>query len=165
MNKPKRSDATGEAAAAGGPERTAEVRLGPLDDLIGFHLRLAQDASFRAFAGEAGQPDIKPGRFAAMMLISHNPGITQIALARAMARDKSTITPVVQELEKRGLVARRQMPSDRRSFTLELTPQGETTLQDLLAHALEHDRRLDAIVGEAKPEFLRLLRKIADGLG
>ena len=60
-------------AAAG---RNGDVRLGPLDNLVGFHLRLAQDASFRAFARHAGEPHLKPGRFAAMMVIHNNPGIT-----------------------------------------------------------------------------------------
>jgi hypothetical protein len=37
-------------------------------------------------------------------------------------------------------------------------------LRRLLAHAVEHDRRLDAIVGPDKRELIRLLKKIADGL-
>ena len=53
---------------------------------------------------------------------------------------------------------------DRRSITLTLTRSGEATLADLLVHARAHDRRLDAIVGKRKAEFLELLRKIADAL-
>jgi len=127
-------------------------------------LRLAQDASFRSFAKHTGRRNLKPGRFAAMMVIHNNPGISQVALGRAISRDKSTVTPLIQELDRQGLVRRRRSTSDRRSITLTLTRSGEATLADLLVHARAHDRRLDAIVGKRKAEFLELLRKIADAL-
>lgn len=145
-------------------KRNGQVRLGLLADWIGFHLRLAQDASFRAFAKHTGQPHMKPGRFAAMMVIHNNPGITQTTLGRAIARDKSTVTPLVQELHRHGLVRRSPSPADRRSITLTLTRAGEATLADLLTHARAHDRRLDAIVGRRKAVLIALLRKITDGL-
>ena len=144
--------------------REAEVRLGPLRAFVAFHLRLAQDASFRSFARHTGRRNLKPGRFAAMMVIHNNPGISQVALGRAISRDKSTVTPLIQELDRQGLVRRRRSTSDRRSITLTLTRSGEATLADLLVHARAHDRRLDAIVGKRKTEFLELLRKIADAL-
>ena len=147
------------------PARNGQVRLGLLADWIGFHLRLAQDASFRAFAKHSGQPHLKPGRFAAMMVIHNNPGITQAALGRAISRDKSTVTPLVQELHRHGFIRRSPSAVDRRSITLTLTRAGEAALSDLLAHARAHDRRLDAIVGKRKPVLLALLRKIADALG
>jgi DNA-binding MarR family transcriptional regulator len=147
-----------------GPARNGQVRLGVLADWIGFHLRLAQDASFRAFAKHSGQPHLKPGRFAAMMVIHNNPGITQVALGRAISRDKSTVTPLVQELHRHGFVRRRPSTLDRRSITLTLTRAGEAALTDLLAHARAHDRRLDAIVGKRKPALIALLRKITDAL-
>ena len=52
----------------------------------------------------SGGFDLKPGRFAAMVVIQNNPGINQTALGRAIARDKSTITPLLQGLERQGLV-------------------------------------------------------------
>jgi len=154
---------------AGGPTaqpsmRTAGARLGRLDEFIGFHLRLAQDASFRAFARSVGVRSLKPGRFAAMTVIHNNPGITQSELSRAIARDKSSVTPLIQDLERDRLVRRRPSKTDRRSVSLTLTRHGEMILRRLMVHAAEHDRKLDEIVGEGKPEFLHLLRRITDGL-
>jgi len=146
------------------PSGNGEVKLGGLEDLIGFHLRLAQDASFRAFARHSGQPHLKPGRFAAMTVIHDNPGISQVALSRAIARDKSSVTPLVQELSRHGLVKRQTSASDRRSIRLTLTRSGEAVLADLATHAMEHDRQLDEIVGDSKPEFIALLKKITDSL-
>jgi DNA-binding MarR family transcriptional regulator len=147
------------------PNARDQVRLGLLEGFIGFHLRLAQDASFRAFARHVGQRDLEPGRFAAMMVIHNNPGITPGALGRAIARDKSSITPLIQDLRRRGLIERRPSPTDRRSATLSLTKAGEAMLRDLLRHAREHDRRLDEIVGDRKPELILLLRQIAEQVG
>jgi DNA-binding MarR family transcriptional regulator len=138
------------------------LRLGVLEDVVGFNLRLAQDASFRAFARHSGESHLKPGRFAALMVIHNNPGLTQMDLGRAIGRDKSSVTPLIQELQRHGLVDRRQSKTDRRSITLKLTRAGEKATKTLLGHAMEHDRKLDAIVGDRKAEFVALLKKIAD---
>jgi len=140
------------------------IRLGPLGGFIAYNLRLAQSVSFRTFARSVGNRGLKVGYFAALMVIDRNPGISQIALGRAIARDKSTVTPLVAYLVKRGLVVRRRSMTDRRSVSLKLTAAGAAMLRELTAHAVEHDRKLDEIVGDRKPELLELLRKIADGL-
>ena len=146
-------------------DRENGVRLGPLEGFIGYNLRLAQSVSFRTFARSVGKRGLKAGHFSALMLVHHNPGISQIASGRAIARDKSTVTPLIQDMEKRGLIKRRQSKTDRRSVTLALTASGEAMLRELMVHAAEHDRKLDEIVGNRKPELLELLRKITDGLG
>jgi DNA-binding MarR family transcriptional regulator len=141
------------------------LRLGPLADFIGFHLRLAQEASFHAFARRVRDLDLRPGRFAALALIGQNPGISQTALGRASGRDKSSLTPALGDLARRALITRRRVARDRRSYALSLTPKGEKLLEELLTHARAHDRRLDAIVGmRNKAEFIRALRRIAMAL-
>jgi DNA-binding MarR family transcriptional regulator len=165
---PKRAQAVIPDPKSGPAERpdsgADDPILGMLNGLIGFHLRLAQDASFRSFAQRAGRYDLKPGRFAAMVVIHNNPGINQTALGRAIARDKSTVTPLLQGLERQGLVERRAPASDGRSFVLTLTAAGEAMLRMLQTQAQEHDRRLDEIVGDFKGEFIGLLRRIAQEL-
>ncbi len=146
------------------PKGEREIDLGFLDRHIAFNLRLAQDASFRYFARISGVPHLKPGRFALMLVIHNNPGMTQVELGRAIARDKSTVTPLVQELQRHGLVERQASEVDRRQITLRLTPAGEEALEGLRRHALEHDRALVRIVGEKKAEFVELLKKIANEL-
>lgn len=142
------------------PEKRSNTNLGVLDNLVGFHLRKAQDTSFRVFARHTGERHLKPGRFAAMMVIHNNPGLTQVELSRAIARDKSSVTPLLQELARDGLVVRRASNEDRRSIKLKLTRAGESTLSALLGHATDHDHKLDAIVGGRKSELIALLKKI-----
>ncbi|SEQ95230.1 DNA-binding transcriptional regulator, MarR family [Faunimonas pinastri] len=144
---------------------TSLLNFAELDGVVGFHLRRAQEASFRAFASSAGEGDLRPGRFAALMLIGNNPGITQISLSRAIGRDKSTLTPLIRDLQARGLIHREQAETDRRAYRLTLTPDGETMLERLRIIAAEHDRKLDEIIGERKTEFITLLRRIVTALG
>lgn len=155
-------EALKKRAATDADEHDGEIRLGILDEVVGYNLRMAQEASFRAFARHVGQPQVKPGWFAAMTVIHNNPGLTQMDLGRAIARDKSSVTPLIQALQKKKLVSRRQSKIDRRRVTLRLTKAGEAVLEKLTGHALDHDNRLDAIVGTHKATFIALLKKIAD---
>jgi DNA-binding MarR family transcriptional regulator len=137
-----------------------EIDFGPLGEWIGFHLRLAQAASFQAFAREVEDVDLSPGRFATLSLIAHNPGISQTALSRANGRDKSSLTPVLDDLVRRGLVRRTRARADRRSYQLALSAAGERLLRQLTACAKRHEDNLDRVLGADRTAFLRVLRRI-----
>jgi DNA-binding MarR family transcriptional regulator len=158
-HKPAAGRASGRAAQR---LKAEAVDLGPLDNYIAFHLRLAQELALRAFAKRSGKADFRPGWFAILMVIRLNPGISQSALSRAIGRDKSTLSPLIRELQTKALVIRRPSAGDRRSVTLALTKAGESELDALLRHVEAHDRLIDEIVGADKPKLIALLRKIAD---
>lgn len=142
------------------------IDYGPLEQWIGFHLRMAQTASFQAFARETQDVDLRPGRFAILTLIGRNPGIGQTALSRANGRDKSTLTPALNDLVRRGLVNRTRVKSDRRSYQLSLTPAGEAMLQRLTECAERHEHNLDRIIGpRERAQLLQILRRIGAQLG
>lgn len=145
-------------------ETNGDVKLGFLDDFIGFHLRLAQDASYRTFTRQTDDDLMKPGRFPALAIIHLNPGISQSALGRAIARDKSTVSPLIKDLQKNGFIARKPSLHDRRSVTLSLTKKGERILDKLLARAREHEEELDRITGASKGRLITLLDKITNGI-
>jgi DNA-binding MarR family transcriptional regulator len=138
------------------------IDYGPLEQWIGFNLRMAQTASFQAFARLSKDVGLTAGRFATLTLIASNPGISQTALSRANSRDKSTLTPLLNDLVRRGHVRRARDASDRRAYRLTLTPAGRKVLRQLTACARRHERKLDAIVGvRDRAAFLRTLRRIA----
>jgi DNA-binding MarR family transcriptional regulator len=142
-------------------EPSGGVDYGPLADWLGFHLRLAQIASFQAFANEAQEVDLSPGRFALLLLIGRNPGISQTALSRAHGSDKSTLTPALNDLKRRGLISRSRLKRDRRSYQLALTPAGHQLLARLTACASRHEQNLDRIIGARdRGRLLQLLRKL-----
>ena len=151
---------------AADPERPkGTVDFGPLEDWPGFNLRLAQNASFQAFAREARGVNLSPGRFATLMLIGRNSGISQTALSRAVGSDKSTLTFALDDLVRRGLVKRLRLRKDRRAYCLSLTASGERMLDELTECARRHDRNLERIIGPRdRATFLKILRRIATEL-
>jgi DNA-binding MarR family transcriptional regulator len=138
------------------------INFGPLASWIGFNLRMAQEATFQAFSRRSQEVGESPGRFATLTLIARNPGISQTALSLANGRDKSSLTPVVEDLVQRGLVERKRMNSDRRTYRLTLTPVGKKVLVQLTRCARRHERNLDQIIGRReRTQFIRTLKRIA----
>jgi DNA-binding MarR family transcriptional regulator len=140
----------------------ASIRFGPLEHWVGFNLRMAQQHAFAAFSRRSQEIGESPGRFATLTLIARNPGISQTELSHANGRDKSSLTPVVEDLVRRGLVERQRMREDRRTYRLNLTPAGKKTLTFLTRCARRHERVLDGIIGARdRKRFLQILKKIA----
>ena len=157
------SKASGRVRRGKKGEAIAEsIKFGPLEYWVGFNLRMAQEHAFQAFSRRSQEIGESPGRFATLTLIARNPGISQTELSHANGRDKSSLTPVVEELVRRGLVERKRMREDRRTYRLNVTPAGKKTLTMLTRCARRHERVLDGIIGQRdRKRFLQILKKIA----
>jgi len=71
------------------------------------------------------------------------------------------ITYLVDRLEKKGLVERRECPEDRRARFAALTPAGEELIERIFPeHAQCIERALSGLDDEEKEEAIRLLRKL-----
>jgi DNA-binding MarR family transcriptional regulator len=139
----------------------AVVRFGRLAGWVGFNLRMAQESAFEAFSHLSREIGESPGRFATLTLIAENPGISQSTLGRAAGRDKSSMTPVLDDLVRRGLVSRARAAEDRRTYRLNLTAAGAKTLARLTACARRHEQNLDRIIGlRERARFLRTLKRV-----
>ena len=55
----------------------------------------------------------------------HEQGISQQILAERIAKDKACLTNLMNNLEKKGYVYRKEDPADRRNKLVYLTPEGE----------------------------------------
>ena len=163
----RRTKQTSGRTASRKPNGQGEaVDYGPLAEWVGFNLRMAQAAAFQAFSRLAQEVGTRPGRFATLMLIGRNPGISQTALSRANGRDKSSLTPVLNDLAKRGLIVRQRTSADQRAYRLSLTPAGRRLLAELMRCARTHERKLDRIIGAgAQKEFVRVLKRIIAEVG
>lgn len=119
----------------------AELQLGRLGDFVGFRLRRIQNQLSRDFAQVTDRYQLRQGLFSALAIISANPGLSQIMLAREVGLDKSLAVMVVDELEKRGWAERRRSTTDRRRHALFTTPAGEAWLAEIFPalESVEHD--------------------------
>jgi len=147
---------------AGAGTRTHEpAALGLLPSLLGYRLRLAQRAVFDDFQASIGQADISPGLFGVLVIIGSNPGLKQTELAHAAMLDRSSVVPVLDKLEARGLVARRPPPDDRRVKGLWLTADGSALLRRLKRRVLAHEQRLtEALTDAERSQLFDLLERL-----
>lgn len=87
--------------------------------------------------------------------VSETPGRTQNALALRLGLDKSTLTGVLDDLERRKLLRRRPAPDDRRARVPELTAAGERMLERSAAAADAAQERVLAALSSDQREQLR----------
>ncbi|PJI44368.1 MarR family winged helix-turn-helix transcriptional regulator [Ferrovibrio sp.] len=164
-----------KAQVAEPPRKEAKIRKldrGPLPDLYGYNLRIAQVAVFGNFikvvgSGLAGRMGgLTPGRFSLLVLLRANPGINQTDLSRGVGVDKSTLTPALDQLEKKGLILRQRTAADRRTYSLSLSPAGEQLLSELMNKVEQHERNIIAgLTPSERVTLTRLLKKMARSLG
>jgi len=77
--------------------------------------------------------DIKPPHLDILVNLFRQPGISQQDLADKLLVGRSNLSMLLPQLEKRGLLARRGDPQDRRVLRLELTPEGIILTQEAIA--------------------------------
>ena len=135
------------------------LRAGPLPGLLGYRLRLAQQAVFRDFGATVS--DLPPGRVGILLLIEANPGVTQSRLAQAVGLDRSTLVGVLHALQARELLERRR-GEDRRTNGLWLTRGGRALLGRAVRDIAAHERRIAARLSASERRLLLdLLGKIS----
>ena len=145
------------------PPANPSLDRGLLPALLGYRLRRAQSAVFADFAatfakvGEA----LTPGEFGLLVLVERNAGLSQMALARALGIDRSTLVPILDRLQGRGLVVRRPSPTDGRTHALALTPAGQKALARFARLVRGHERRIAAgLSADETRALLVLLEKV-----
>lgn len=145
-----------------GPRRPlpAGVRMGVLDDLLGYNLRVAQLLLFDSFARAVGG-GVTPAQFTILLLIEANPGIKQTTLADVLEVDRSTMVRLVDRCAELGYVRRGSSRTDRRVAPPVLTSRG----RDFVAATLPEIQRREAesthaLTARERAELTRLLRKL-----
>src|ERR1700760_1411300 len=74
---------------------------------------------------------LKPPHAGILRVIRQADGLSQQALGEKLGMFPSRLVGVLDELERRGLVERRDNPSDRRSYALHLTDAGRDVCEQI----------------------------------
>jgi DNA-binding MarR family transcriptional regulator len=137
------------------------VDFGPMEQQLGFLLRLAQIEDFKAFYRRFGQLELRPGEYSTLIAIGINPGIRQGVLASALMIKRSNMAKMIGALAGKGLVRRQVPDDDKRAFELHPTPKSRALVRKIMPDIIDHDRgahrRLDA--GE-RELLIGLLRRM-----
>jgi DNA-binding MarR family transcriptional regulator len=113
----------------GGKAAIAAEAWGALLDLT-----IGQRTRFFGILQEFG---LTPGDLRALSALDQETPRPMRTLARAWACDASNVTWMVDRLERRGLVERQMLASDRRVRTVALTPLGASTKAELFTRLHE----------------------------
>ncbi|MBI2929247.1 MAG: MarR family transcriptional regulator [Verrucomicrobia bacterium] len=93
------------------------------------------DALWNASRQFFAQWDLGPSQFNVLnLLATQAEGLTQVELSRQLIMHRSNLTGLVDRLEKRGLLSRRDHATDRRAYRVVLTPAGRKLLREVLPH-------------------------------
>lgn len=79
-----------------------------------------------------GRFEITPPQFDALLVVSRHPGLTMGELCNRLYLASSTVTDLVDRMEKAGLVTRERDANDRRVVRLRPTERGQELIQEVL---------------------------------
>lgn len=148
--------------SAGAPERPVgrePLKLGVLEDHLGYFLRRVQVWVFQDFLQTLARLKIRPAQYSVLAVIEANPGLSQSDVADFLGIERARLARMLDRLEKRGFAERRASPRDRRSHALFLTRDGQRALKQIKALAAQHETNLAAKIGpENRQVMIELLR-------
>jgi len=101
-----------------------------------------------------------------MSLLAIEPGIAASRICHVIGFDKGPVSRTLSVMQKRGLIAIRNDPSDRRTHSISLTAKGRATHDKVIVAALEREQRLLSCLDKSEQEMLiDLLRRLHENLG
>jgi DNA-binding MarR family transcriptional regulator len=134
------------------------------DRPVGVAFLLSQVGAHAAagFAERLAPLGLKPPHVGILLVIERADGLTQQALGETLGVFPSRLVGLLDELEERGLIERRDRPSDRRSYALYLTEAGREALERINRVGHEHQDALCAALDESeRAQLAGLLARIA----
>lgn len=139
-------------------------------DDIGFQIRtlshlVKRNVDQSAFSGEENQPTGVQGWIIGFLYENRDKEIFQRDIQNQFSIRRSTVTGILQLMEKNGLITRSSVERDARLKKLELTPCAIDLHERLGRSVRQVEARLDScLTPQEKQEFLRLCQKIRANL-
>jgi MarR family transcriptional regulator, transcriptional regulator for hemolysin len=110
----------------------------------------------KRFEQRAARLGFTRSQWQVLVHLAKNEGIHQAGLAEILEVEPISLVRILDKLEERGLVERRQHPTDRRIWLLYLTPAAHPSLAPLWS--IGEITRAEALAGLSEADQLRLVR-------
>jgi DNA-binding MarR family transcriptional regulator len=151
-----------KSESAGDKEGLDEAgHIGEIDEILGFHIRLAHGTAYRHFMQSFKFLHMTQKQVSVLWLVSDHTGIAQADLAKRLQLDRATVMAIVNRLAKRKFLVRGESETDGRKQTLKLLPAGTKTLQDAKRAIRAHEKWLKGrFTAKELKTLIALLRKI-----
>jgi DNA-binding MarR family transcriptional regulator len=146
------------------PEVGTEINYGPLPERIGYRLKRAYAYSIQSWDALFADLGLPYGHYSILLLISLNPGLSQLRVAEAAGLDGSTVVPITNRFVRLGWIHRLRRRDDRRTYRLRVTPTGQALLDRARPILQTHDKDLvSRLTLQERATLFQLLVKITDG--
>jgi DNA-binding MarR family transcriptional regulator len=120
----------------------------------------------KQFADRLSPLKLTPPHAGILRRLAHSSGVSQRELAEHLGMHASRLVAVVDEMESLGLIVREGNTDDRRTYSLQITPQGREALKAIATVAQQHNESLCAALSPDERQVLAgLLQRIADQQG
>ncbi len=124
------------------PDDAVSVSDESLRRLVGYQIKRAFNIIQADLAATLTPLDLRMITYTALVLIVDNPGLRQSQLATAMDIERPNLVVIVDELERRDLIERSRVPTDRRAYSLRATVDGRRLCLKASAAVAEHEKRV-----------------------
>jgi DNA-binding MarR family transcriptional regulator len=129
---------------------------------VSFLLSQLGYATSKRFAQTLAPLGLEPRQFAMLRFIAMQEGRSQQAIGDTLQIPPSRMVALVDDLEGRGLLERRQEPADRRARALYLTTEGKRVLEKAWELAVKMETRAcEGLSDQERKWLLDLLRRVA----
>jgi DNA-binding MarR family transcriptional regulator len=141
--------------------RTPSSSPGPAAEVAFLLSQVGAHAATR-FAERIAALDLAPPHVGILGVIERANGLSQQSLGEKLGVFPSRLVGLLDELQERGLVERRDSPTDRRSYALYLTKAGHAALMEIAHIGREHQDALCAALDESeRAQLAAFLARIA----
>ena len=130
---------------------------------VGYNMKRA----FSLIQGDLSQVladfDLRIISFSVLTVVVRHPGINQTQLAEILKLERSNLVQIIDELSKRGLLARAAIEGNRRSFALVPQEEGRRLWEEVHAAVVTHEAKVLNMLSLEEQETLNaILIKIRD---
>jgi len=134
------------------------------DTCLGYQMKRAQ-ASLRGLLETAFEAEKLNFPQWTVLVRIRDGARTGAELARSLNYDTGSLTRLIDQLQKLGLLVRKRSKRDRREHELVLTPAGRAMVKALTPHVVNiHNRVLSGFSRQEVETFLRMLGRIVEGI-
>jgi DNA-binding MarR family transcriptional regulator len=139
--------------------------MGPLDDYLPYLLNRAGARIATAFSEEVRPLGATLQTWRVLAALHERDGRRMGDLSETTSIEVSTLTRLVDGMEKKGLVARRRDAADARAVTLHATPAGRRMTRIILPIAARYEKVALLGFSEAEATVLKTaLRRLFDNM-
>jgi MarR family transcriptional regulator for hemolysin len=150
---------------SGGVHKSPATLRNGHDEPLGFVIASVGHAAATAFERALAETGLHPRHFAVLRGLKDGEAQSQQQLAQALGIPASRVVGLLDELVRRGLVSRRESPTDRRVKLVALLEAGREELQRLIALAGQSERTVTAgLSADEQAELRRLLGIVYDNV-